>query len=231
MGDRLFHTLDPTTRQRRALRPRLPDHRHGRLHREAAPPAGRGLQGDPRGDGARRPDPPGGRRGSARGAATGRPGGGRRRAGGDRRRPAPAAAGAEQGRPARRRRAPRGAAAPPGAVLVSALEGEGIGELRERIEAAFEDTLAEVELLVPYSEGLGCTSCTRSRATSSGPSGPTGCSCRRRCRARSCTGSTTCGPRPRRGRAASPAWSGRVAAVQIPDREAEGRGDPAQQGA
>jgi GTP-binding protein HflX len=41
----------------------------------------------------------------------------------------------------------------PGAVLVSALGGEGIEELRERIEAAFEDTLAEVELLVPYAEG------------------------------------------------------------------------------
>jgi GTP-binding protein HflX len=41
----------------------------------------------------------------------------------------------------------------PGAVLVSALAGEGIGELRERIEAAFGDTLTEVELLVPYSEG------------------------------------------------------------------------------
>jgi GTP-binding protein HflX len=41
----------------------------------------------------------------------------------------------------------------PGAVLVSALTGEGLEELRERIAAAFEDTLAEVELLVPYSEG------------------------------------------------------------------------------
>ena len=41
----------------------------------------------------------------------------------------------------------------PGAVLVSALTGEGIEELRERVEEAFEDTLAEVELLVPYSEG------------------------------------------------------------------------------
>ena len=29
----------------------------------------------------------------------------------------------------------------------------GLDELRERIEAAFEDTLAEVELLIPYSEG------------------------------------------------------------------------------
>jgi GTPase len=41
----------------------------------------------------------------------------------------------------------------PGAVLVSALGGEGIEELRERVEAAFEDSLAEVELLIPYSQG------------------------------------------------------------------------------
>ena len=41
----------------------------------------------------------------------------------------------------------------PEAVLVSALSGEGIDELRERVEKAFEDTLAEVELLVPYSQG------------------------------------------------------------------------------
>jgi GTP-binding protein HflX len=41
----------------------------------------------------------------------------------------------------------------PGAVLVSAADGEGLDALRERIEAAFEETLAEVELLVPYSEG------------------------------------------------------------------------------
>jgi GTPase len=41
----------------------------------------------------------------------------------------------------------------PQGVLVSALTGEGLDALRERIEAAFEDTFAEVELLVPYSEG------------------------------------------------------------------------------
>jgi GTP-binding protein HflX len=41
----------------------------------------------------------------------------------------------------------------PEAVLVSALSGDGLERLRERIEAAFEDTLAEVELLVPYAEG------------------------------------------------------------------------------
>jgi GTP-binding protein HflX len=39
------------------------------------------------------------------------------------------------------------------AVLVSAVEGSGLDELRGRVEAAFEETLAEVELLVPYSEG------------------------------------------------------------------------------
>jgi GTP-binding protein HflX len=41
----------------------------------------------------------------------------------------------------------------PDAILVSAMTGEGIEALRERIEGAFEDTLREVELLVPYSEG------------------------------------------------------------------------------
>jgi GTP-binding protein HflX len=41
----------------------------------------------------------------------------------------------------------------PDAVLVSAIEGEGLDELRARVEAAFEETLTEVDLLVPYSEG------------------------------------------------------------------------------
>jgi GTP-binding protein HflX len=41
----------------------------------------------------------------------------------------------------------------PDAVLVSALTGEGLDRLRERIEGSFADTVAEVELLVPYSEG------------------------------------------------------------------------------
>ena len=39
------------------------------------------------------------------------------------------------------------------AVLVSAATGEGLDELCERIEAAFAETLTEVELLIPYSEG------------------------------------------------------------------------------
>jgi GTP-binding protein HflX len=41
----------------------------------------------------------------------------------------------------------------PDAVLVSALTGEGIDELGERIQQEFERTLADVELLLPYSEG------------------------------------------------------------------------------
>jgi GTPase len=41
----------------------------------------------------------------------------------------------------------------PDAILVSATGGEGMEELRDRIEQAFEETLREVELLVPYSEG------------------------------------------------------------------------------
>jgi GTP-binding protein HflX len=41
----------------------------------------------------------------------------------------------------------------PGAVLVSALAGEGLNQLRGEVEVAFEDTLAEVELLIPYSQG------------------------------------------------------------------------------
>jgi GTPase len=41
----------------------------------------------------------------------------------------------------------------PGAIGVSAETGEGIDELRDRIEAAFADTLQEIELLVPYAQG------------------------------------------------------------------------------
>jgi GTPase len=41
----------------------------------------------------------------------------------------------------------------PDAVLVSALTGTGLDRLRESVERAFEDTLAEVELLIPYADG------------------------------------------------------------------------------
>ena len=41
----------------------------------------------------------------------------------------------------------------PGAVLVSALAGEGLDTLVERIEEEFMSTLREVELLIPFDEG------------------------------------------------------------------------------
>jgi GTP-binding protein HflX len=41
----------------------------------------------------------------------------------------------------------------PDAVLVSAIDGDGLDLLRSRVEAAFEETLTEVELLVPYAQG------------------------------------------------------------------------------
>jgi GTP-binding protein HflX len=41
----------------------------------------------------------------------------------------------------------------PEAIAISAVTGEGLEDLRERIGAAFEETLRPVELLVPYSEG------------------------------------------------------------------------------
>ena len=41
----------------------------------------------------------------------------------------------------------------PGAIAISAATSEGLEELRERIGAAFEETLRPVELLFPYSEG------------------------------------------------------------------------------
>jgi GTP-binding protein HflX len=41
----------------------------------------------------------------------------------------------------------------PDAVLVSAITGEGLDDLRERVADEFERTLTDVALLVPYSEG------------------------------------------------------------------------------
>jgi GTPase len=41
----------------------------------------------------------------------------------------------------------------PDATAISGASGEGLDDLCDRIEAAFEDTLRPVELLVPYSEG------------------------------------------------------------------------------
>ena len=95
-----------------------------------------------------------------------------------------AAARPQQGRPARRGGAPRGRCSRhPDAVLVSALSGEGLDELRERIEAAFEETLAEVELLVPYAQGGAPARAARGRRrAASGPSARTASSSAPRCR-------------------------------------------------
>jgi GTPase len=41
----------------------------------------------------------------------------------------------------------------PEAALVSAISGEGLDELQERIADEFERSLRDVELLVPFSEG------------------------------------------------------------------------------
>jgi len=41
----------------------------------------------------------------------------------------------------------------PGSIAISALDGEELEELRDRIESSFEETLAPLELLLPYSAG------------------------------------------------------------------------------
>ena len=41
----------------------------------------------------------------------------------------------------------------PDTVAISAMTGQGLEELRDRIEAAFSETLRPVELLIPYSAG------------------------------------------------------------------------------
>ena len=53
--DRLFHTLDPTTRTLRLQGRTVPGHRHRRLHPQAPAPARRRVRRHARGDQARRP--------------------------------------------------------------------------------------------------------------------------------------------------------------------------------
>ena len=83
--ERLFHTLDPTTRSFEIAGRQLPAHRHRRLHPQAAAPARRGLLGDARGGARRGPDRARGGRLGARGGAARDDGRGRRRARRDRR--------------------------------------------------------------------------------------------------------------------------------------------------
>ena len=98
--------------------PHLPRDRHRRLHPQAAAPARQRVRRDARGDEARRPDPPRGRRPRAGGGARGDGARGRRRARRDRRRRVAAAARAQQGRPARRGPPPR-AGVPPSRTACS----------------------------------------------------------------------------------------------------------------
>ena len=142
---------DPRLRARGAA---LPGDRHGRLHPQAAPSAGRGVQGDARGDAARRPDPARGRRLRARGAARRRDRGrgrgpGRDRGGGE----AAGSWSSTRSTCSSRRSGRELLVGRRDVVGVSAETGEGIDELRDRIAAEFERTLEPLELLVPYSEG------------------------------------------------------------------------------
>jgi GTP-binding protein HflX len=41
----------------------------------------------------------------------------------------------------------------PGSIAISAMAGQGLDELRDRIEATFDETLSPLELLLPYTEG------------------------------------------------------------------------------
>ena len=114
VGERLFHTLDPTTRNYRHRGRPLPRDRHGRVHPQAPAPARRGLQGDARGD-SRSPTSSctwsthRSRAPSASAAMRGRRGG----AGGDRRGRPAAAGGVQQGRPARATTRARARGRPP----------------------------------------------------------------------------------------------------------------------
>ena len=69
-------------------------------------------------------------------------------------------------------------------------DGEGLEELRERIEAAFEETLAEVELLVPYAEGGAAARAARDRGRSGADRARGRRPGARRCLRRSCTASS-----------------------------------------
>ena len=155
VGDRLFHTLDPTTRSFEHDGRQLPADRHGRLHPQAAPPARRRLQGDARGDDPRRPDRP--RRRRLRAAAE------RERRRCERstrssRRSAPAStpriARLQQARPARRRRAPRPARrrARRGRRLRRDRRGDRGAARRDRGRLRAR-RCEPVELLIPYDEG------------------------------------------------------------------------------
>ncbi len=69
----------------------------------------------------------------------------------------------------------------PDALLVSGRTGEGLPELVTRIETEFRRRLAPVELLLPYGRAAASPSCTSSPATSSASTPPRGCGSRPGC--------------------------------------------------
>ena len=175
--DSLFHTLDPTTRLlRTGGRDYLRD-RHRRLHPQASPPARRGVRRDARGDAPGRPDPARGRRLGPRGGAGRDDARGRGRAARDRRRrgarrsscsPRPTGSTTSA--------APSSSAGIPDAVLISAVTGEGLEALEQRIEEEFARTLAGRRAADSRTTpARGSPSCTRSPATSSARTRPTAC--------------------------------------------------------
>ena len=152
--DRLFHTLDPTTRSFEISGRTLPRDRHGRLHPQAAARARRRLLGHARGGARRRPDRARGRRLGARGASCTRcwrpsttcwP----------RRAPASARACSRSTRSTCSTKS--AAASCPSASRRRSRSrrptASGLSELREAIEARFLASLRPMELLVPYDEG------------------------------------------------------------------------------
>ena len=142
----------------------------------------------------------------------GRHEGGRRGAGGDRRRREAAAAGPEQDRPAERRTSATRSSSPiptrswsrPSTARAWSRCGSGSRPPSRR-------PWPRSSCWFPTPRAGACTSCTRSPATSSGPSARTAFWSRPRCRSASCTASTI-----------SP--SSRLPPVELPDRQAEGRG-------
>ena len=151
--DRLFHTLDPTTRTLRLEgRTYLVTDTVGFIRKLPAP-ARRGVRRHAGGDAPRRPAAPRRRRQRRRGGARGDDARGGRRleeiGAGDQPRLLVLNKADAIGDERRRELAFRH----PDAVLVSALTGEGLDVLGERIAAEFERTLQDVELLVPFSEG------------------------------------------------------------------------------
>ena len=165
-GQALPHAR-PDDARLRARRPPLPGHRHGRLHPQAPAPARRGVQGDARGDPARRPHRARGRRLRARGRARAS------------RSPRSTRSLEEIGAGDQprllvfnkldlleRRGAPRAAGRRPRGDRVSAAHGRGDRRApRARSSGPSRRPSREVELLVPYAEGGRSPSSTSSPAT------------------------------------------------------------------